>query len=102
MISEEGEAKMPTAADMYDDEHMRSFFFFFFFFLYGKDFGQTPMSCFFLCNGKGKGLWTKLIRSSFSFASSSSSFFNGQGDFGSNDVGMFGYLAFGWEGEPEE
>jgi hypothetical protein len=46
------------------------------------------------------------MRSSFSFSSSSSSssssFFNGQGDFGSNDVGMFGYLAFGWEGEPEE
>jgi hypothetical protein len=42
------------------------------------------------------------MRSSFSFAFSSSSFFNGQGDFGSNDVGMFGYLAFGWEGEPEE
>jgi hypothetical protein len=35
MISEEeeGEAKMPAAADMYDDEQIRSFFF------YGKDFG---------------------------------------------------------------
>jgi hypothetical protein len=62
MISEEeeGEAKMRAAADMYDDEHMRSFLLFLFFFFYGKDFGQTPMSCFFLCNnGKGKGILDK-------------------------------------------
>jgi hypothetical protein len=68
MISEEeeGEAKMPAAADMYDDEHMRSFFFLFFF-LYGKDFGQTPMSCFFLCNGKGKGTLDKTDEEFFFF-----------------------------------
>jgi hypothetical protein len=67
MISEEeeGEAKMPAAADMYDDEHMRSFFLFFF--LYGKDFGQTPMSCFFLCNGKGKGTLDKTDEEFFFF-----------------------------------